>query len=440
MSVDPSYPSNFGLNFDDLRPRVHFGTAERMDALADGSVDLVVTSPPYGTVKDYGAPEQIGFSDSFGRYFRRLATVWRECFRVLKPGRRMAVNVGDQYLRASEHGRYRVLPIASRVVVDCEAAGFDFLGDVIWQKVSTTNTTGGCSFMGSIFYPRNGLVTYDYEHVLIFKKPGKSGWAGERAAELREYSKIPLDEWKRWFVGHWQFPGVRQVGHEAQFPGELPHRLVRMFSVVGDVVLDPFVGSGTTLKVAWSLLRRSVGYEVNESFAPVVEKKLAEASPRAFRDYQYFQNWLSSRAGLGGADWAYDFEFSSRKGVTCLLERATGKRVAVEYLWLPDGLAGARGDLGREEEKEFDRVVRHKLAENSAKNFLHGRGGWKLVEKFVVLVNFDGSVPGSEVDPLLDGARGAFGGRPGRAVTFDDYDDVVAQLARGDGPLRRWFE
>ncbi|MHA1144690.1 MAG: DNA-methyltransferase, partial [Candidatus Helarchaeota archaeon] len=244
-----------------------------MQEVEDASVHLIITSPPYGSIKDYGIKDQIGFMDGFDNYIQRLTSVWKECYRVLEPQCRLVINVGDQYLRKTEHERYRIFSIHSAIIEECLTIGFDYLGDIIWQKISTTNTTGGCSLMGSIYYPRNGLLTYDYEHILIFKKwSGKERKVNERKKEL---SKICLDEWKNWYNGHWTFPGIQQREHVAMFPEELPYRIIRMFSHVGDTVLDPFVGSGTTLKVAMQLKRKGIGYEINRDFKQIIEKKLS---------------------------------------------------------------------------------------------------------------------------------------------------------------------
>ena len=196
---------NAGNLFKTQESRVYYKSSETMEEILDDSIQLIVTSPPYGKIKDYGNHNQIGFFGTFDDYFKRLKQVWSECYRVLEPQCRMVINIGDQYLRTSEFGRYRVLSIASKIIADCLELSFDFLGDIIWQKISTTNTTGGCTLMGSIYYPRNGLLTYDYEHILIFKKyQGKNNRKVEPI--IREMSKIPLSEWKKWFTGHWKFP------------------------------------------------------------------------------------------------------------------------------------------------------------------------------------------------------------------------------------------
>jgi hypothetical protein len=132
-------------------------------------------------------------------------------------------------------------------------------------------TSGGAVIMGSYPHPPNGVVEIDYEFILLFKKPGKR----KIPRHLREEAAMTKEEWKRFFFGHWAFGGARQQGHEAMFPEELPRRLIRMYTVRGDLVLDPFVGSGTTAQVALGLGRRAVGYEINPDFLPLIQERLA---------------------------------------------------------------------------------------------------------------------------------------------------------------------
>ncbi len=250
--------------------KVIIGDSRKMVEVKDDSIGLVVTSPPYWHIKDYGVEGQIGYGQSLHEYLKNLFIVWKECFRILKPGTRLCINIGDQFLRSIIYGRYKIAPLHSEFITQCEKIGFDYMGSIIWQKKTTMNTTGGASVMGSYPYPPNGLVEIDYEFILIFKKPGKT----EFSREAKEKSKLSKEEWKEYFFGHWNFNGERQVGHEAMFPEELPKRLIRMFTFVGDTVLDPFLGSGTTVKVALSLDRNSIGYEINEEFLPIIKNKI----------------------------------------------------------------------------------------------------------------------------------------------------------------------
>jgi DNA modification methylase len=242
-----------------------------MPEVPDESVGLIVTSPPYWHLKDYGVVGQLGYGQTLHEYLYELSRVWVECYRVLLPGRRLCINIGDQFARAKTYGRYKVIPLHAEIIVQCERIGFDYLGAIIWQKKTTLRPSGGAVIMGSFPYPPNGIVEMDFEYILLFRKPGE---AKLPPAELKEKSKLSRDEWKAFFTGHWTFGGERQVGHEAMFPEELPYRLIRMFSLVGETVLDPFAGSGTTLRVALALQRKAIGYEIQEAFRPIWQEKL----------------------------------------------------------------------------------------------------------------------------------------------------------------------
>lgn len=251
--------------------KIIIGDSRRMLELDNESVDLIITSPPYWHIKDYGVPGQIGYGQDLHSYLRDLYYVWSECFRVLRQGGRFCLNIGDQFARSIIYGRYKVIPLHAEFISQCEKLGFDFMGSVIWQKKTTMNTTGGATVMGSFPYPPNGVVEIDYEFIHIFKKPGSSK---KVSREIKESSKLTKEEWKKYFCGHWYFGGARQIGHEAMFPDELPKRLTKMFTFIGDTVLDPFLGSGTTVKVALELKRNGIGYEINKNFLNLIKKKI----------------------------------------------------------------------------------------------------------------------------------------------------------------------
>lgn len=261
--------------------KIIIGDSRRMSELPDESVHFVVTSPPYWQLKDYGDKNQLGFHDSYEGYINNLNLVWYECFRVLQKGCRLCINIGDQFARSVYYSRYKVIPIRTEIIKFCETIGMDYMGAIIWQKVTTTNTTGGASIMGSFPYPRNGILKIDYEFILIFKKLGDPPKVDK---EIKELSKLTTEEWNTYFAGHWNFGGEKQDKHLAMFPEELPRRLVRMFTFVGDTVLDPFLGSGTTSLAAKNLSRNSVGYEINPSFIPVVKNKLKVSERDIFGD------------------------------------------------------------------------------------------------------------------------------------------------------------
>ena len=242
-----------------------------MSTVSDESMQLVITSPPYWQLKDYGVDGQIGFDDTYEDYINNLNLVWSECNRVLSPGCRLCINIGDQFARSVYYGRYKVIPIRTEIIKFCETIGLDYMGAIIWQKVTTTNTTGGATIMGSFPYPRNGILKLDYEFILIFKKLGDAPKVTTRA---KAAAKLTTDEWNQFFAGHWSFPGEKQEGHIARFPLELPHRLIRMFSFPGETVLDPFTGSGTTNVAAARLGRNSIGIDINSDFTQSASKRL----------------------------------------------------------------------------------------------------------------------------------------------------------------------
>jgi site-specific DNA-methyltransferase (adenine-specific) len=181
------------------------------------------------------------------------------------------VNIGDQFARSVYYGRYKVIPIHSEIIKFCETVGFDFMGQIIWQKATTMNTTGGGAVMGSFPHPRNGIVKLDFEYILLFKKQGA---APKPTAEQKAQSAMTNEEWNTYFNGHWYFNGAKQDKHLAMFPDELPARLIKMFSFPGETVLDPFMGSGTTASVAGKLNRNSAGYEINPEFIPIIKQKI----------------------------------------------------------------------------------------------------------------------------------------------------------------------
>ena len=263
-----------------MNHKIIIGDSRHMAEVEGQSVHLVVTSPPYWQIKDYRDKRQIGFNDTYQEYIDNLNKVWAECYRVLYPGCRLCINIGDQFARAVTYGRYKIIPIREEFIRFCESSGFDYMGAIIWQKKTTMNTTGGASVMGSFPYPRNGLVEIDYEFILLFKKLGKS--PNYVSKDVKEQSKLTHEEWRKYFTGHWNFAGEKQAGHIAMFPEELPKRLIKMFSFVGETVLDPFLGSGTTTKAAKNLGRNSVGYEINSEYLPIIKQKVSIDSRTLF--------------------------------------------------------------------------------------------------------------------------------------------------------------
>ena len=273
------------------------GDSRNLSLIPDKSIHLIITSPPYWQLKDYGNDSQIGFHDSYESYINNLNSVWSECNRVLHDGCRLCINIGDQFARSVYYGRYKVIPIRTEIIRFCETLGMDYMGAIIWQKQTTMNTTGGGAVMGSFPYPRNGILKIDYEFILVFKKQGK---APTPTAEQKKCSEITKEEWNTYFASHWNFGGAKQDGHIAVFPEELPHRLIKMFSFVGETVFDPkmfsfvgetvfdpFMGSGTTALAARNLQRNSIGYEINSDYKKFYEEKVTSTLPFGTTEYIY---------------------------------------------------------------------------------------------------------------------------------------------------------
>lgn len=258
--------------------RVVLGDARRMRAVDDRSVHLVVTSPPYWTLQAYPAREgQLGLVSDYGAFLDELDRVWRECHRVLVPGGRMCVVVGDVNLARRAAGRHQVIPLHADIVVRCRALGFDYLAPIFWYKIANMRTEmerPGSWFLGKPFEP-NGIIKNDVEYILLFRKGGAYRHPTE---EQRFLSRLPKDVYLKWFRQVWDdVSGQTRNGHPAPFPEEIPYRLIRMFSFVGDVVLDPFLGTGTTTVAAIKAGRSSVGYEIEPTYIELVKRRLAQS-------------------------------------------------------------------------------------------------------------------------------------------------------------------
>ena len=259
--------------------KIIIGDSRNMVETGDESVQLIITSPPYWQIKDYGNRDQIGYYDTYEEYIKNLNKVWLESYRILEPGCRLCVNIGDQFARAVTYGRYKIIPIREEIIRYCETIGFDYMGAIIWQKKTTMNTTGGASVMGSFPFPRNGLIEIDYEFILLFKKLGQS--RNKITREIKERSRLTKEEWRKFFTGHWYFAGEKQNGgHIAMFPEELPRRLIK-------IIMDPFLGSGTTMKIANELNRNSIGYEINKEYLSVIKEKVGINNKTLFKESNF---------------------------------------------------------------------------------------------------------------------------------------------------------
>ena len=280
------------------------GDSRNMSQISNESVQLIVTSPPYWQLKDYGVDNQIGFNNTYEDYINNLNLVWKECYRILAPGCRLCINAGDQFARSAYYGRYKVVPIHSEIIRFCEAIGFDYMGSIVWQKPTSMHTSGGEKVMGSYPYPRGGIVKMDFEYILLFKKQGV---ASPPPKEVKEASMLSQEEWETYFSSHWIFSGARQNRHIAVFPEELPKRLIKMFSFVGDIVCDPFMGSGTTALASGNLGRNSVGYELNKDFRVFYKEKVVDGCRDRQCSYCFVEDTLTFDLQNAIAELPYRF-------------------------------------------------------------------------------------------------------------------------------------
>ncbi len=248
-----------------------------MTSVPDSSIQLVVTSPPYPMVAiwdDFFAMESATTYDQMHSY---LDQVWGEVARVLAPGGIACINIGDATRTTA--GIFRLYPNHSRIIERFEKLGLVTLPYLLWKKPTTKpHYKGKGAFLGSGFLPPNAYVTIDMEHILIFRNgPPRRFEPKDATRYTSKYTKKERDEW---FSQVWNIKGARQIldGFErriAAFPEEIPRRLIRMFSIIGDTVVDPFLGSGTTLKVAMSLGRKCTGYEKLPEMKSIIAGRLA---------------------------------------------------------------------------------------------------------------------------------------------------------------------
>jgi len=249
------------------------GDARDLSSISDGSVHLVVTSPPYWNLKRYNEhPDQMGHIDDYELFLEELNKVWKECFRVLTPGGRLVCVVGDVCLSRKQHGRHVVVPLHADICVGCRKIGFDNLNPIIWHKISNASyeVSNGSKFLGKPYEP-NAIIKNDIEFILMQRKPG--GYR-QPTLEQRNKSRITKQEFNDWFRQFWNITGASTKQHPAPFPLELAHRLVRMFSFDSDTVLDPFGGSGTTSLAAIKTGRNSIMVDIDPAYLEMAKNRL----------------------------------------------------------------------------------------------------------------------------------------------------------------------
>lgn len=247
--------------------RVVLGDARRLVGVGDESVHVVVTSPPYFDLVEYDDQDgQLGHLHDYAYFLDELDKVWAECMRVLIPGGKLCIVVGDVCRSRRKFGKHEIIPLHADISVRCRALGFEGLSTIFWYKIANATTeVGGAGAMLGKPYEPNGVVKNDVEFVLRLKKPGpyRKPTPLQRAASL-----LPPDEYDAAMRQVWaDISGAsRQRGHPAPFPAALAARLIRMSSYVEDMVLDPFVGTGSTIEAAATTHRSSIGFEIAERY------------------------------------------------------------------------------------------------------------------------------------------------------------------------------
>ena len=254
------------------------GDARDLSFISDESVHLVLTSPPYWNLKKYkDNPDQLGHIEQYEDFLSELEKVWREVYRVLVPGGRLVCVVGDVCVSRRSFGRHLVFPLHADICVTCRKIGFDNLNPIIWHKIANANyeVANGSKFLGKPYEP-NAIIKNDIEFILMQRKPG--GYR-KPTNKQRELSKIDKKDFNEWFQQIWNIPGASTRNHPAPFPLELALRIVKMFSFVGDTVLDPFCGTGTTMIASIRSDRNSIGVEIEPEYCRMAARQLkAEAS------------------------------------------------------------------------------------------------------------------------------------------------------------------
>jgi DNA modification methylase len=263
--------------------RLILGDARKMTGLAPNSVHLILTSPPYWTLKEYRQSDgQMGHIENYEAFLAELDRVWTHCFRLLVPGGRLVCVVGDVCLsRRKNNGRHTVVPLHASIQEHCRQIGFDNLSPIIWHKISNAvyEVENGSSFLGKPYEP-NSVIKNDIEFILMQRKSG-----GYRAPDIptRILSVIADEDHKQWFQQIWSgVTGASTRNHPAPYPIELAERLVRMFSFVGDTVLDPFLGTGTTSIAAAAFGRNSIGIEVDRHYFEQAHTRIANETSLLF--------------------------------------------------------------------------------------------------------------------------------------------------------------
>ena len=262
----------------DFKPKadIYIGDSRNMKEVENESVNLIITSPPYGTLKDYDNESQIGLNQTYADYINNLCEVRKECIRVLAPDGKLCINIMPLFESGSATPFKR--RVTHTVISDLEKY-MDSTNEMftfalyIWDKRKIVRF----SSFGSYPYPTNIFSTFPYEWIIVFCKKGKRKPVSK---EIKEKSKITQQEWADWAINSfWEMQPAKakSEGHPAPFPKELPHRLIKLYSFYGDIVLDPFMGTGTTAEAALELGRNVIGYEINDEYTNLIKAKVERA-------------------------------------------------------------------------------------------------------------------------------------------------------------------
>jgi DNA modification methylase len=262
---------------------IFLGDARRIRQLAADNIHLIVTSPPYWTLKTYrNTPGQLGHIENYELFLTELDKVWETVYDALVPGGRLVCVVGDVCLsRRKNAGRHTVVPLHASIQEHCRRIGFDNLAPIIWYKIANAayEVENGSGFLGKPYEP-NAVIKNDIEFILMERKPG--GYRTPSVA-ARILSVISAENHREWFQQIWNgLPGASTREHPAPFPLELAERLVRMFSFVGDTVLDPFLGTGTTSVAAAKWGRNSIGFEIDPHYYDLALKNIRSETSSLF--------------------------------------------------------------------------------------------------------------------------------------------------------------
>jgi modification methylase len=266
------------------RHQLFLRDARALGDLDRGSVHLVLTSPPYWTLKEYRhSAGQLGDVSDYETFLSELDRVWTHCFNALVPGGRLICVVGDVCLsRRKNDGRHTVVPLHASIQEHCRRIGFDNLAPIIWHKIANAAyevENGSAGFLGKPYEP-NAVIKNDIEFILMQRKAG--GYR-KPSVPVRVLSVISTDNYQRWFQQIWTgVTGASTREHPAPYPVELAERLIRMFSFVGDTVLDPFMGTGTTNAAAARCGRHSIGCEVDEHYFDMAERRIRDETTGLF--------------------------------------------------------------------------------------------------------------------------------------------------------------